>query len=158
MKAIKRNQRGEKRAEFQPEPDRIRIERRLSPRKYTSPNADDKALTLRNTASRETAAQIGQRTFSSFHANSIYNVPVVFVRFGEQQMNKILASLIAASVALISVQAMAQDASGAAATAPAASAPAKAKKSHKKLKHHGKRAAVSDAASAAGTNDKGTQN
>lgn len=73
-------------------------------------------------------------------------------------MKKIIASLIAASVALISAQAFAQDASGAAATAPAAaSAPAKAKK-HKTLKHHGKRAAVSDSASAAGTSDKGTQN
>ncbi|WP_322104825.1 hypothetical protein [Paraburkholderia sp. J41] len=74
-------------------------------------------------------------------------------------MKKIIASLIAASVALISAQAFAQDASGAAATAPAAaSAPAKAKKQHKTLKHHGKRAAVSDSASAAGTSDKGTQN
>ncbi|WP_213298877.1 hypothetical protein [Paraburkholderia sacchari] len=73
-------------------------------------------------------------------------------------MKKILASLIAASVALISAQAFAQEASGAAAAATAASAPAKAKKQHKTLKHHGKRAPVADAASAAGTSDKGTAN
>ena len=77
-------------------------------------------------------------------------------------MKKILASLIAASVALISAQAFAQEASGAAAAAPAApaaaSAPAKAKKQHKKLKHHGKRAPVQEAASAAGTSAKGTAN
>ncbi|NLP60885.1 hypothetical protein [Paraburkholderia sacchari] len=72
-------------------------------------------------------------------------------------MKKILASLIAASVALISAQAFAQEASGTAA-ATAASAPAKAKKPHKTLKHHGKRAPVADAASAAGTSDKGTAN
>jgi len=71
-------------------------------------------------------------------------------------MKKILASLIAASVALISAQAFAQDASApAATTATAASAPEKAKKHHKQLKHHGKRAHVQEAASAAGTNDKG---
>ncbi|SDD21203.1 hypothetical protein [Paraburkholderia lycopersici] len=74
-------------------------------------------------------------------------------------MKKILASLIAASVALISAHAFAQDASAPAATAPAAaSAPAKAKKHHKELKHHGKRAAVSEGASAAGTADKGQAN
>ncbi|HKT97122.1 MAG TPA: hypothetical protein VJS30_11365 [Paraburkholderia sp.] len=79
-------------------------------------------------------------------------------------MKKILASLIAASVALISAQAFAQEASGAAAAAPAApaaSAPAKvtkAKKQHKKLKHHGKRAPVQEAASAAGTSGKGAAN
>ncbi|WP_322016103.1 hypothetical protein [Paraburkholderia sp. J12] len=69
-------------------------------------------------------------------------------------MKKILASLVTASVALISVQAFAQDASAPA----AASAPAKAKKHHKQLKQHGKRAPVSQAASAAGTADKGQQN
>ena len=73
-------------------------------------------------------------------------------------MKNILASLIAASVALISAQAFAQDASAPAATAPAASAPAKAKKHHKELKQHGKRAAVSESASAAGTADKGQAN
>ncbi|MDR3098674.1 MAG: hypothetical protein LBV73_16575 [Paraburkholderia sp.] len=73
-------------------------------------------------------------------------------------MKKILASLIAASVALISAQAFAQEASGAAAVAQAASAPVKAKKQHKKLKHHGKRAPVEEAASAAGTNAKGATN
>lgn len=80
-------------------------------------------------------------------------------------MKKILASLIAASVALISAQAFAQEASGAAAAAPAAteaaSAPVKttkAKKQHKKLKHHGKRAPVQEAASAAGTSGKGAAN
>ncbi|WP_042301989.1 hypothetical protein [Paraburkholderia kururiensis] len=66
-------------------------------------------------------------------------------------MKKIIASLVTASVALISVQAFAQDASG----AMAASAPAK--KHHKVLKHHGKRAKVQEAASAAGTNANGTQ-
>jgi hypothetical protein len=143
--------------------DRIRIESKLSPGQYTGPiphdKADDKPPTLRNTASRETPAQIGQRTVSAYQASSIHNVPVIFVRFGEQQMKKILASLVAASVALISVQAMAQEASGAEAAAPAASAPAKtkAKKQHKKLKHHGKRAPVQEGASAAGTNDTGTQ-
>jgi hypothetical protein len=138
--------------------DRIPIESQLSPGKYTAPFTDDKRPTLRNTASRETPAQIGQRSVPPFQANSIHNVPVIFVRFGEQQMKKILASLIAASVALISVQALAQEASGAgAAMAPAASAPAKAKKQHKTLKHHGKRAPTEEAASAAGTSDKGTQ-
>ncbi|MEM5317518.1 hypothetical protein [Paraburkholderia sp. JHI869] len=73
-------------------------------------------------------------------------------------MKKILASLIAASFALVTAQAFAQDASAPAATAPAASAPAKAKKHHKELKHHGKRAAVSEGASAAGTADKGQAN
>ncbi|CAG9235434.1 hypothetical protein PSP6_680054 [Paraburkholderia tropica] len=92
------------------------------------------------------------------YAVPIYNVPVIFVRFGEHQMKKTLASLIAASVALISVSAIAQEASAPAAAAPAASAPAKAKKHHKELKHHGKRAKVEEAASAAGTSDKGTQN
>jgi hypothetical protein len=42
--------------------------------------------------------------------------------------------------------------------APAAASTAKPAKHHKKLKTHGKRAAVSEAASAAGTNDKGTPN
>jgi hypothetical protein len=70
-------------------------------------------------------------------------------------MKKVIISLAAASIALVSVQAFAQ-ASDAAAPAAAASAP---KKHHsKKLKTHGKRAGVSAAASAAGTNDKGTQN
>jgi hypothetical protein len=69
-------------------------------------------------------------------------------------MKKVIVSLAAASIALISVQAFAQ-ASDAAAPAAAASAP----KHHvKKLKTHGKRAPVAAAASAAGTNDKGTQN
>jgi hypothetical protein len=69
-------------------------------------------------------------------------------------MKKIIASLVTASVALISVQAFAQDASGA---APATAASAPAKKHHKVLKHHGKRAKVQEAASAAGTNANGTQ-
>ncbi|NKJ48734.1 hypothetical protein CIC12_18715 [Burkholderia sp. SG-MS1] len=70
-------------------------------------------------------------------------------------MKKVIVSLAAASIALVSVQAFAQ-ASDAAAPAAAASAP---KKHHsKQLKTHGKRAPVSAAASAAGTNDKGTQN
>jgi hypothetical protein len=72
-------------------------------------------------------------------------------------MKKIIASLVTASVALISVQAFAQDAASGAAPA-AASAPAKAKKQHKQLKQHGKRAHVEQAASAAGTADKGQQN
>ncbi|MGF6569777.1 hypothetical protein SAMN05443245_0048 [Paraburkholderia fungorum] len=68
-------------------------------------------------------------------------------------MKKVIISLAAASIALVSVQAFAQasDAAPAAAAAPA-------KHHSKKLKTHGKRAGVSAAASAAGTNDKGTQN
>jgi hypothetical protein len=57
--------------------DRIRIERQLSPGKYTRPFADDKRPTLRNTASRETPAQIGKRIVSPFHAALIHNVPVI---------------------------------------------------------------------------------
>jgi hypothetical protein len=57
--------------------DRIRIERELSPGKYTGPFADDKRPTLRNTASRETPAQIGKRIVSLFHAVLIHNVPVI---------------------------------------------------------------------------------
>ncbi|RQH05973.1 hypothetical protein [Paraburkholderia dinghuensis] len=72
-------------------------------------------------------------------------------------MKKMIASLVTASVALISVQAFAQ-ATEAAPASPAAAAPAKAKKEHKQLKHHGKRAAVEEAASAAGTADKGQPN
>jgi Ni/Co efflux regulator RcnB len=68
-------------------------------------------------------------------------------------MKKIIASLVAASFALVSFQAFAQDAS-----APAATSAAKPKHTHKQLKTHGKKAHVSEAASAAGTNDKGTQN
>jgi hypothetical protein len=67
-------------------------------------------------------------------------------------MKKVIASLATAAFALVSVQAFAQASD---ATAPAA---ASATKHHKKLKTHGKRAKVSAAASAAGTNDKGTQN
>lgn len=66
-------------------------------------------------------------------------------------MKKIIASLIAASFALVSFQAFAQDAS-----APAAATAAKPAHKHKQLKTHGKRAKVSEAASAAGTSDKGT--
>ncbi|WP_133649522.1 hypothetical protein [Paraburkholderia flava] len=66
-------------------------------------------------------------------------------------MKKIIASLATVAFALVSVQAFAQ-ASDAAAPAAAASTP---KKHHKQLKHHGKRAKVQDAASAAGTADKG---
>lgn len=73
-------------------------------------------------------------------------------------MKKIIASLVTASVALISVQAFAQASAAAPAAPAAASAPVKAKKAHKQLKHHGKRAAVEQAASAAGTADKGQQN
>jgi hypothetical protein len=67
-------------------------------------------------------------------------------------MKKIIAALVAASFALVSVQAFAQ------ASDAAPAAPAKAKKPHKQLKTHGKRAGVSAAASAAGTNDKGAPN
>jgi hypothetical protein len=71
-------------------------------------------------------------------------------------MKKVIVSLAAASIALVSVQAFAQASDAAAPAAAAASAP---KKHHvKQLKTHGKRAPVSSAASAAGTNDKGTQN
>jgi hypothetical protein len=69
-------------------------------------------------------------------------------------MKKVIISLAAASIALVSVQAFAQ-ASDAAAPAAAASA---TKHHSKTLKTHGKRAPVAAAASAAGTNDKGTQN
>ncbi|MGH8777908.1 hypothetical protein [Paraburkholderia sp.] len=69
-------------------------------------------------------------------------------------MKKIIASLATVAIALVSVQAFAQ-ASDTAAPAAAASMP---KKHHKikTLKHHGKRAKVQEAASAAGTADKGT--
>ena len=68
-------------------------------------------------------------------------------------MKKVIVSLAAASIALVSVQAFAQASEAAPA---AASAP---KKHHiKQLKTHGKKAHVSAEASAAGTNDKGTQN
>jgi hypothetical protein len=70
-------------------------------------------------------------------------------------MKKIIASLVTAAVALVSVQAFAQS-SDAAAAAPASAT--KKAHTHKKLKTHGKRAGVSSAASAAGTNDKGQQN
>jgi hypothetical protein len=70
-------------------------------------------------------------------------------------MKKVIASLATAALALVSVQAFAQASDAA---APAAASTAKPAKHHKKLKTHGKRAAVSEAASAAGTNDKGTQN
>ncbi|MDE1181159.1 hypothetical protein [Paraburkholderia sp.] len=69
-------------------------------------------------------------------------------------MKKVIASLAAVSFVLVSAQAFAQ-ASDAMAPAAAASAP---KHHSKKLKTHGKRAPVSAAASAAGTNDKGTPN
>jgi hypothetical protein len=74
-------------------------------------------------------------------------------RFGDKHMKKIIASLATVAIALVSVQAFAQ-ASDAAAPAAAASTP---KKHHKQLKHHGKRAKVQEAASAAGTADKGAQ-
>jgi len=73
---------------------------------------------------------------------------------GITHMKKIIASLVTASLALVSVQAFAQ----ASDAAPAAASAAKPKHAHKQLKTHGKRAGVSSAASAAGTNDKGTQN
>ena len=57
--------------------NRIRIERKLSPGKYTGPFTDDKRPTLRDTASRETPAPIGKRTVSRFHAVLIHNVPVI---------------------------------------------------------------------------------
>jgi hypothetical protein len=69
-------------------------------------------------------------------------------------MKKVIISLAAASIALVSVQAFAQ----ASDAAPAAAASAPKKHHIKKLKTHGKRAPVAAAASAAGTNDKGTQN
>lgn len=134
----------------------------MSPGKYTDlfagDIADDKRPTVRDTASRKTAAGIGERAFCGICRFTLFQFTTyrsyLFVRFGEQQMKKILASLVTASVALISVHAFAQDAS-----APvAASAPAKAKKHHKQLKQHGKRAPVEQAASAAGTNDKGQPN
>jgi hypothetical protein len=83
------------------------------------------------------------------------NAPTQPVSFGNSTMKKILAPLVTASIALISVQAFAQASE---ATPAAAAAPAKVEKAHKQLKHHGKRAAVEEAASAAGTADKGQQN
>ncbi|OLL29507.1 hypothetical protein BTH42_22195 [Burkholderia sp. SRS-W-2-2016] len=72
-------------------------------------------------------------------------------------MKKVIVSLAAASFALVSVQAFAQASDAAA--APAAAAASAPKKHHvKQLKTHGKRAPVAAAASAAGTNDKGTAN
>jgi hypothetical protein len=68
-------------------------------------------------------------------------------------MQKVIVSLATVVFALVSVQAFAQ-ASDAAAPASAA----KPAKQHRKLKTHGKRANVSEAASAAGTNDKGSPN
>ena len=68
-------------------------------------------------------------------------------------MKKIIASLVTAAVALVSVQAFAQASDAA---APAAASAATPKHTHKQLKTHGKRANVSSAASAAGTNDKGS--
>ncbi|HEX7934642.1 MAG TPA: hypothetical protein VF573_16400 [Paraburkholderia sp.] len=70
-------------------------------------------------------------------------------------MKKVIVSLAAASFALVSAQAFAQASDT---TAPAAAASAPKKHHIKKLKTHGKRAGVSSAASAAGTNDKGTTN
>jgi hypothetical protein len=67
-------------------------------------------------------------------------------------MKKVTISLATVVLALVSVQAFAQ------ASDAAAPAAASATKHHKKLKTHGKRAKVSQAASAAGTNDKGGQN
>ena len=69
-------------------------------------------------------------------------------------MKKVIISLAAASIALVSAQAFAQ----ASEAAPAEAASAPHKHHIKQLKTHGKKAAVSAAASAAGTNDKGTQN
>ncbi|MFC0402695.1 hypothetical protein [Paraburkholderia rhizosphaerae] len=69
-------------------------------------------------------------------------------------MKKIIASLVTAAVAMVSVQAFAQ----ASDAAPAAASAAKPRHAHKQLKTHGKRANVSTAASAAGTNDKGQPN
>jgi hypothetical protein len=69
-------------------------------------------------------------------------------------MKKIIASLVTAAFALVSVHAFAQ-----ASDAAPAAAPKTAKKhTNKQLKTHGKRANVSAAASAAGTNDKGAPN
>ncbi|RFU43737.1 hypothetical protein [Paraburkholderia sp. DHOC27] len=67
-------------------------------------------------------------------------------------MKKVTASLTIAALALVSAQAFAQ---ASAADAPAA---VSSTKHHKQLKTHGKRANVSAAASAAGTNDKGSPN
>ena len=70
-------------------------------------------------------------------------------------MKKVIASLATVAFALVSTQAFAQASNAA---APAAASAAKPAKQHKKLKTHGKRANVSEAASAAGTNDKGSPN
>ncbi|WP_153099182.1 hypothetical protein [Paraburkholderia hayleyella] len=67
-------------------------------------------------------------------------------------MKKSIVPLITAVLALGSVQVFAQ-ASGT--VAPAAASAAKPAHHYKHLKTHGKRASVSEAASAAGTNDKG---
>ncbi len=71
-------------------------------------------------------------------------------------MKKVIASLATVAVALVSVQAYAQ--SSDAAAAPTAASSAKKKHHIKQLKTHGKHAGTSAAASAAGTNDKGTAN
>jgi hypothetical protein len=67
-------------------------------------------------------------------------------------MKKVIISLATVALALGSVQVFAQ------ASDAAAPAAASTTKHHKKLKTHGKRAGVSAAASAAGTNDKGSPN
>lgn len=132
--------------------ERKRLESQLSPGKYISRFAHDKPPTPGNTLPREAVRRL-QR--SLLHRAVISFTLTQSLRFGEQHMKKVIVSLAAASIALVSVQAFAQ-ASDAAAPAAAASAP---KKHHvKKLKTHGKRAPVAAAASAAGTNDKGTQN
>lgn len=65
-------------------------------------------------------------------------------------MNRIIVPFVAAAFALVSVRAFAQ-----ASTAETTTLPGTVSTPHKTLRTHGRRAAVSSAASAAGTNDKG---
>jgi hypothetical protein len=94
---------------------------------------------------------------------------------GFDNMKKIIASLVTTGFALVSAQAFAQASAAEAASAaapaaasaakPAAASAAKASaasaakpnhaREHKHLQHHGKHAATEEAASAAGTDDKG---
>lgn len=108
-------------------------------------------LRLGNTLPR--GAQGASKSSPLYRAAVFIHIDAV-VWFGELHMKKVIVSLAAASIALVSVQAFAQ----ASEAAPAAAASAPKKHHIKQLKTHGKKAHVSAEASAAGTNDKGTQN
>src|SRR5262249_28783530 len=114
---------------------------------------DDKQPTLRDTPPRSSAGR-ALPPWLSRCAAPLLLISSQAVQVWGSSMKKIIASLVTAAVALVSVQAFAQ----ASDAAPAAASTAKPKHPHKQLKTHGKRANVSSAASAAGTNDKGQPN